>query len=145
MLFVRFLKTAPALTSTHLVALLATGLSFLCCTACKIPPINDIVLGPTYTPQNIYRLTLRLSPEVRRVAVLPMTTEQSSANSDAGLEVLFPILLAELTRVGEFEVVPVSSSELRDWTGKLTWRAEEKLPSDLLTVLRGQLNCDAVL
>ncbi len=102
-------------------------------------------LGPRYKPTNIYRRSEFLPPQIRRVAVLPLTTPASSALLSAGVADLETVLYAELEKSGRFEVIPVSAEQLREWTGQSSWRADEQLPLNLLERLREGTGCDAVL
>ncbi len=119
---------------------------FLCVSmGCATPDFSDLVIGSNYVPQNVHRSQPRLASNIRRLAVLPMTSTQTTAQYGAGLELLSPILLDEMSKTRKFEVISVSSERLRHWTGRSSWNAEENLPPDLLQVLRTELACDAIL
>jgi hypothetical protein len=100
---------------------------------------------PNYQPTNIYRQSNVLPAQVRRVAVLPITTAAPTALLQAGVEDLQTILNAELEKSGRFEVFRVSGEQLREWTGQSSWRADEQLPQNLLERLHEATGCDAVL
>src|SRR5687768_5760689 len=106
---------------------------------------SDFVSGSNFVPSNVHVSNRQLPPGVRRVAILPMTSAGDKAVSAAGLELLHPILLDEMTKTKKFEVIPVLSEQLRHWTGKSSWNAVDKLPPDFLMRLQGELGCDAVL
>jgi hypothetical protein len=112
---------------------------------CAAPNFSDTAVGPNFVPKNVYRSNAQLPGNVRRLAVLPMTSAQSDARSDAGLEVLYPALLDEVSKTKKFEVIAVPSELLRQWTGRSTWNAEENLPPDFFQLLKTELGCEAVL
>ena len=72
---------------------------------CATPNFSDSVIGSNFVPQNVHRLYRQLPPDVRRLAVLPMTSAQTTARSDAGVEVLYPVLLDEVNKTRKFEVI----------------------------------------
>jgi hypothetical protein len=113
-----------------------------------LPPLPAQVqdLGPVYHPSNIYRRANSLPPEVRRVAVLPLTTTTaSSAYLQAGVETLEPLLYAELEKSKRFEVIPVTPQQMKQWTGQNGWRSDEQLPPDLFERVKAGTGCDAIL
>jgi hypothetical protein len=112
---------------------------------CATMPRSLDELGPRYKPTNFYRRGDVLPPQIRRVAVLPLTTPAATALLGAGVEGLETILYAELEKSGRFEVIPVSAGQLREWTGQSSWRADEQLPPHFLERLREGTGCDAVL
>ena len=112
-----------------------------------LPPFPNVVqdMGPRYKPTNIYRRTNSLPAQLRRVAVLPLTTSVSTQFLDAGVEALEPLLYAELEKCKRFEVIVISPEDLRRWTGKSGWRADEPLPPDFFARVSEGTGCDAVL
>src|SRR5213594_3410273 len=62
---------------------------------------------PGYKPSNVYREELYLPPNIKRVAVLPLTTLTADAAADFGREVLEQVLFGELGRSRLFELVEV--------------------------------------
>jgi len=99
----------------------------------------------SYQPSNVYRAEANLSPEIKRVAVLPLTTLNDDTAMEFGREALWPVLVAELGRARQFELVSVSADELRLLTGRNSWSGEEKLPIDFFDKLKEKLGVDAVL
>jgi hypothetical protein len=79
------------------------------------------------------------------VAVLPVTFEAEDWQAEEGLAELEPVLYAELGKIKAFELVVVSPEQMRRWTSKARWNAEEKLPADFFEHLEKMLGCDAVL
>ncbi len=124
--------------------LLPVGLAVMA-VGCKSFQISGYQLGPSYRPTNIYRRNDLLPLEIKRVAVLPVSSASPTALTAAGVEALEPILYAELEKTKRFEVIPVSAEQLRQWTGQTRWRADEPLPPDLFERLRRETGCDAVL
>src|SRR5262245_51466320 len=116
-------KRVSAMRFVQALAIIAVGIA-----GCATPSLSDIVVGSDFVPQNVHRSNSHLPSDVRRVAVLPMTSAQTS--SDIGVELLFPVLLDELTKTKKFEVIPVTSEQLGQWTGKIAWKAEENLPQN---------------
>lgn len=112
---------------------------------CSTPALDDAVIGADYTPENVYRASPRLDPAVRHVAVLPLTTESRIADGDKGIASMEPVLHAQLARQNKFELTMVTPEQLREWTGRSHWTAEEELPANFFEVLRQKLHCDAVL
>jgi hypothetical protein len=113
-------------------------------TACQMHKIHT-PLEARYKPSNIYSRSPVLNPEVKRVAVLPMTGLQSTEAFQAGVESLQPLLDNELDKAKRFELIVVTPEELRRWTGQRLWRAEEQLPPDFFERLHEETGCQAVL
>jgi hypothetical protein len=112
-----------------------------------LPPFPNVVqdMGPRYRPTNVYRRDNFLSPQIRRVAVLPIIIPESTPFLKAGVESLGPLVYAELEKCKRFEVIPVSPEQLRQWTGKTGWRTDEPLPPDLFGIVADATGCDAIL
>ena len=106
---------------------------------------GDFVLGKAYVPENFHRQAPRLPENCRRVAVLPLTCNISQSEAATASEVLEPIVLEEIGKTKRFEVLPVPPEKLRQWTGRLSWAAEDTLPAVFFDTLRRELACDAVL
>ena len=98
-----------------------------------------------FTPQNYHQTTPWLPRELRRVAVLPLTTLTADALTEAGRDQLEQMLSVELTRTELFEVVRVTPDQLRRWTGRPRWGVTDALPPDLLHRIEQQLGCDGVI
>lgn len=123
--------------------ILFTVLGLAC--GCKTASLSGPVVGPGYQPENVYQLFSELSVSVRRVAVLPTTCDPTPSDVQSGRDVLESVITEELGKTKKFEIVTVSPEQLRAWTGRTHWRAEETLPENLLKLLRKELDCDAVL
>src|SRR5216117_1853133 len=109
-----------------------------------VPFLNQATI-PSYKPANVYREEAFLPPNIKRVVVLPLTTLTDEAATDYGRDTLEPVLLGELGRSRQFELVEVSPEELRLLTGRSAWSGEELLPQDFFERLRAKLGVDAVL
>lgn len=101
--------------------------------------------GPSYQPLNIYTEDHTLPAQLRRLAVLPLTAAGESTELEFGRASLEPVLLAELGRVNQFELVPVTPEQLQRWTGRSSWAGEDKLPQDFFEKLRAAAGVDGVL
>ena len=121
-----------------LLALVAT-------VGCKTGLFSEPVVGVGYHPANVYTSFNQLPVSLRRVAVLPLTCDTKASELEYGRRVLEAVLSEELGKTKKFELVAVTAEQMRIWTGRPAWRAEETLPADFLKVLKEQLGCDAVL
>jgi hypothetical protein len=124
-----------------LVSLLVLGLL----SGCKTASFSDPVVGAGYEPKNVYRWLNQLPVSVRRVAVLPTTCDTTQSDVQSGRDLLDSVIAEEFGKTRKFEIVTVSPEQLRVWTGRSNWRAEETLPPNLLKLLRQELDCDGVL
>ena len=120
-----------------------SGALLLAGCASWLPPRRDLV--SSYKPRNVYCPTNALPAALRRVAVLPMTREESGVAAEEGVANLEPLLVAELRKRNAVEVIPVAREELQQWTGQPTWRAESALPTNLFQKISDATGCDAVL
>jgi hypothetical protein len=104
-----------------------------------------ISTGPEYQPRNIFRPMSQLPTYVQRVAVLPISGEANNAQANVGRVELQSVLQAELGKAQRFELAAVSNEQMRQLTGRETWRPDEKLPHNLIDQLRDQFGCEAIL
>ena len=125
-------------------ALLVTGWSILCSGCATSPFLTDLNTS-SYPPSNFYREEGTLPVHIKRVAVLPLTTLTDEPSMDFGRDSLWPVLLNELGRARQFELVTVPPEELRLLTGRSGWSGEEKLPINFFDSLKEKLGVDAVL
>jgi hypothetical protein len=129
-----------AQVATFLVAVLAGFLS-----GCATSPVDPGLTGPFHKIGNYFLINQRLPPEIRRVAMLPLTASQNGQAAGAGREGFEPILYGELTKSRVFEVMRISEDRLEQWTGKPKWSSHDELPADFLAKVREQTACDAIL
>jgi hypothetical protein len=121
-------------------------LGFLLLTACtKTRIITDPILGPDFVVSNFFRKEATLPAEIRRVAVLPLTSDTTGNSGVAGQQVLEPILHTELSKAGRFELVIVKPGDLGKWTGKERWDYLDVLPPDFLKIIKEHTGADGVL
>lgn len=125
--------------------LLSLCLSLSLVVGCKTARLTDPVTGAGYRPENIYVSYKQLPVGLRRVAVLPPTCDSTKSDLVAGVDSLTAVITEELGKTKKFELVFVTPEQLRAWTGRSSWQAEETLPARLLENLHDQLDCDAVL
>ena len=98
--------------------------------------------GPFFTPTNFVGIT-ELPPEIRRVAVLPISgLEGLPPESAVALEDAARIALLD---VGRFEVVPVDPALVRSLAGKSAVSSVEPLPTALFDRIVRDQAADAVL
>ncbi len=113
--------------------------------SCATPPLDPGLTGPFHKIANYYLVNQKLPDEIRRIAILPLTASQNNQAATAGLEMLQPILYAELSKARLFEVVMVPANRLEQWTGKPSWTQDEQLPADSLIRVKEETGCDAIL
>src|SRR5436190_16101579 len=136
---------APRRTAPGLPSLLALGVFLLSQAGCVTNPFVDHVYGPSYQPSNIYREEAVLPSKLKRLAVLPLTCFGGQEEMEFGRDTLWPVLLDELGRAKQFEIVPVSADQLLRWTGRAGWTGEEVLPEDFFEKVRAGAGVDGVL
>ena len=112
---------------------------------CATSPLDRGLTGPFHKLGNFYLINQKLPDDVRRVAMLPLTSSQKDAAAAAGREMLQPILYGELTKSRLFEILSVPGERLAQWTGRPAWNQDEELPADFLVKVREETGCDAIL
>lgn len=135
---------------THPYPRLSRPLAWLCAAAallggCALPDPDDLVLGREFKPTNFQVEPRRLNPQLRRVLVLPLTSEVTGTPAADALEHLETALRTELKRTQRFELVWLTRAELVTLSGRSDWAADSVLPADLLRRLQEQHQCDGVL
>jgi hypothetical protein len=121
------------------------SLLFLLCAGCAGTRLARQVMTPSYEPANVYREEPHLPSNIRRIALLPLTSATESADLMFGLESMRPVIQGAFASARQFELVLVSGDELRLLTGRASWKADDRLPSDFLDKLREKLAVDAVI
>ena len=122
-------------------ALLAASVT----TGCVHRVLSSTPVSADYQPGNVFRPQGSLPPELRRVALLPITVPSHGAELEFGRDTLGPVLRGELARRQKFEIILVTAEQLHRWTGRSAWTAEDKLPNDFFEKIRESVGCDAVL
>jgi hypothetical protein len=138
-----FSKLARSFSPRRGSVLLVLAVICLSGTGCRLLPGER--LAPPFEPQNIYVSSAALPEEIRRVAVLPMATDEKRSILLAGRETLEPVFNAELVKTRKFEVVSLSVEQMRTLTGQNRWAGSEALPHDFMERLQESSGCDAVL
>jgi hypothetical protein len=102
-------------------------------------------LTPAYRPQNVFVWSSSLPPQIRRVALMPMSCDEKEPELIEGKVALEPVLRTELAKAHRFEIIAVSPTVLRARTGQTVWACEQALPQEMFTWLSETCGCDAVL
>jgi len=123
------------------ISLLALGLL----TGCASSAPQDVAPGAGGRPGNVFVSAPGFSPLLKRVAVLPLISEEGDLSLAAGKEALEPILRSELAKTRKFEVFCAPPDCLRARTGQAAWSPEDALPPELFTWARETAGCDGVL
>jgi hypothetical protein len=110
---------------------------------CETRPIH-LPYEAHYQPSNIFSKGPLLDPSVKRVALLPMAPLLATETFQAGVDSLQPLLRAELEKSKRFEVIVVTTQQMRRWTGQGIWKSEDQLPPDFFDRLREETGCQAV-
>lgn len=97
-----------------------------------------------YQPDNFNRAARKLPADMRRVLVLPVTSDSSYEQTES-TALLYDILVEELSKSKKFEVIRLTPAELKMHTGKPAWRAEDALPPTLLDTLGKEFACNGVI
>ena len=105
--------------------------------------VEDV--GTSYKPSNIYCRAPVIPSDIRRVALLPVSTTTDEAFLQTGAETLEPIVYAELVKTKKFEIVPVTRQQMKEWTGRTLWKTDEALPPDFFKKIGKATACDAVM
>jgi len=124
-----------------------TGMMFLAAVlaGCQSTPPHASVIGPGYRPNNVFVYPPKLSLDLRRVAVMPLSSETAGGDLPEGCEALAPVLWDALVKTRKFEVVAVNARTLRVRTGQANWTGVENLPPDIFAFFRREYSCDGVL
>jgi hypothetical protein len=130
---------------TPLLVAFAAALLAMAAGGCAKRSMFAQALTPSYEPSNVFREDAVLPEQIRRVALLPVTVASDDGDMAFGRGTLEPIVFAEIARVRRFEVVSVTSEELRLLTGRTAWAPEEKLPIEFFEKIRDKFGVDAVL
>ncbi len=133
---------SQALGQAALMLTLAVGLA-----GCKTASIKNpgIVIGPFHKPAN-YNLANGVMPvDMRRVALLPLTSAMNTVEHQSGRQILQKFMQAEIAKSGLFEVVFVPVSRMEQLTGRPAWRMIDELPIDFIEQITREYDCQGVL
>jgi hypothetical protein len=106
---------------------------------------GSVIPAADSRPENVFASLPVLPSELRRIAVLPLASENPNADLPEGCEALQPVLFDELVRTEKFEVVSIQPENLRASSGRAAWTGTEPLPPGLFDSLRREYGCNAVL
>lgn len=107
---------------------------------CKALTGKEVITGPSFEPTNVSSRGADLPEEFRRVAVLPLVGGEVEMR-----RTMEEVLLSELGQARRFEIVPVSRTDLKAWTGRDNWTIGDALPLELLSRMREHFGCDGML
>ncbi len=131
-----------ALGHAVLMLALAAGLG-----GCKTASIKNpgTVIGPFHKPAN-YNLANGVMPaDMRRVALLPLTSAMNTVEHQSGRQILQKFMQAEIAKSGLFEVVYVPETKMGQLTGRPAWRMIDELPVDFIEQISREYDCQGVL
>lgn len=117
----------------------------LLASGCSTKALTDPIYGPSHSVTNAFLKESTLPGTLRRVAVLPLSYNESDAAAVSGQQTLEPVLHAELTKAARFELVFVKPAQMQLWTGKDRWDDFDQLPAGLLKTIEEKTGCDGVL
>jgi hypothetical protein len=140
-------KGSPLRAPLIILVIIALSVLLFLLTGCSSVTVahGEIITGKDYQVSNVHRLAPKLPERIRRVAMLPLTTEPADSDMMNGRETLEPILQSEFDRLNTFEVIRITPDQMRHFTGKAEWASFDKLPMNFLTTIRQETGCDAVL
>ena len=101
--------------------------------------------GKEWEPANIFWRSEPMPIDMRRLAILPIATEQNDSILEEGRKNLADILGTELRKTAYFDFVNVSEADLERWSGRGAWKLSDELPETLLDEIRIRTGCDALL
>ena len=133
---------SQTLGQAAMMLVLAFGLG-----GCRTASIKNpgTVIGPFHKPAN-YNLADGVMPaDMRRVALLPMTSALNTVEHHSGRQMLQEFMQAEIAKSGLFEVVYVPETKMGQLTGKPAWRMIDELPVDFIEQITREYDCQGVL
>ena len=122
--------------------------AFLCGgTACKqVAKLrNGAYIGPFYTVGNVYENQEGLEPQIKRVAMMPLTSGRGNRGAERGVPQMQVVLTEEFSRNRIFDIVTVTSDRMQRMFSRRAIYADEPLPHDFLQILKRETGCQAVL
>jgi hypothetical protein len=125
-----------------LLIILVVSYSVGCRTVTKKP---GAVIGPFHEPTNYHLAGGEMPSDMRRVALLPLTSSLDTLEHRSGRLLLQETLYTQVADAGLFEVVIVPPKKLEALTGKPIWRMIEELPIDFIDRIAREYDCQGVL
>jgi len=124
--------------------LLLTLVILLC--GCATPPqLDEIVIGPDHEVKNVHKTWPQLPQDIKRVAVMPLTGSPTQPQTAQGREYFDEALRVELDKLGRAEMAHLTREQVKLWSGRESWRADEVLPSTLVTKVASEMDAQAIL
>ncbi len=90
------------------------------------------VIGPFHKPTNYHLAGGEMPADMRRVALLPLTSALDTREHRSGRAILQETMHTQVAHAGLFEVVIVPLAKMEALTGKSAWRMIEELPNDFI-------------
>ena len=112
---------------------------------CESTQPSEMPNAPLHEVKNVYKSLAKLPPEIRRVAILPISVDERSPDAVAGREAFQSILFQEALQTHEFEPIDATPAQLTRWFGRPSFAADEVLPANLLDRIEKETGCNAVL
>ena len=113
-----------------------------CRTVTKKP---GAVIGPFHKPTNYHLAGGEMPADMRRVALLPLTSALDTREHRSGRAILQETMHTQVAHAGLFEVVIVPPAKMEALTGKSAWRMIEELPNDFIEQIMKEYDCQGVL
>jgi hypothetical protein len=140
-------KGSPLRAPLLILAIIALSVLLFLLTGCSSVTVahGEVITGHDHQVANVHRLAPKLPERIRRVAMLPLTTEPADSDMINGRDTLEPILQSEFDRLNTFEVIRITPDQMRHFAGKAEWASNDKLPVNFLSTIKQETGCDAVL
>ena len=103
------------------------------------------VVGPFHKPVNYHLADGVMPADMRRVALLPLTSALNTVEHQSGRVILQQLLQTAIVNSGLFEVVFVPNSKMEQLTGRPAWRMIDELPVDFIDKITREYDCQGVL
>jgi len=129
---------------SHAVFAFVLALAMTGCRSASVKYPGTIV-GPFHKPANYHLADGRMPAEMRRVALLPLTSALNTVEHQSGRKQLQGLLQSEIVKSGLFEVVYVTESKMELLTGQPAWRMIDQLPIDFVEKLTKEYDCQGVM
>ena len=136
------IRKAAGFAQAALLVALTLGLL-----GCKTASMKNpgAVIGPFHKPGNYNLVNGAMPADMRRVALLPMTSAMNTVEHQSGRQMLQAFMQAEIAKSGLFEVVYVPVTKMEQLTGRSAWRMIDELPIDFIEQLTREYDCQGVL
>ena len=108
-------------------------------------PSPDRVFGRSFRPSNAHLGSPDRLAKIRRVLILPMNLSDDTTTSAAGRDLLEPLVATELGKTKHFELLQITRAQLKQWTGRTEWTAEDPIAPETLARLREETAAEAIL